>query len=81
VFSLKIEQKKNKDTFAYLAFISFKIFTVLDFEQLEQTPTPIITRTSGNVQSRAINFGRQGHSLTQLKMFHCKTVANIIHNL
>jgi hypothetical protein len=30
------------------------------------------------VQSRAINFGRQGHSLTQLKMLHCKTVANII---
>jgi hypothetical protein len=30
------------------------------------------------VQSQAINFGRQGHSLTQLKMLHCKTVANII---
>jgi hypothetical protein len=38
-------------TFAYLAFITFKAFTVLDFEQFEQTPTPIITstRTSGNV--------------------------------
>jgi hypothetical protein len=31
-----------------------------------------------NVQSRAINFGRQGHSLTQLKMLHCKTVVNVI---
>jgi hypothetical protein len=30
------------------------------------------------VQSRAINFGRQGHSLTQSKMFHCKTVVSII---
>jgi hypothetical protein len=30
------------------------------------------------VQSRAINFGRQGHSLTQSKMLHCKTVVNII---
>jgi hypothetical protein len=26
----------------------------------------------------AINFGRQGHSLTQSKMLHCKTVVNII---
>jgi hypothetical protein len=24
----------------------------------------------------AINFGRQGHSLTQSKMLHCKTVEN-----
>jgi hypothetical protein len=31
-----------------------------------------------NVQSRAINVGRQGHSLTQSKMLHCKTVVNII---
>jgi hypothetical protein len=31
-----------------------------------------------HVQSRAINFGRQGHSLTQSKMLHCKTVVNII---
>jgi hypothetical protein len=31
-----------------------------------------------NVQSRAINFGRHGHSLTQSKMLHCKTVVNII---
>jgi hypothetical protein len=31
-----------------------------------------------NVQSRAINFGRQGHFLTQSKMLHCKTVVNII---
>jgi predicted patatin/cPLA2 family phospholipase len=30
------------------------------------------------VQSRAINFDRQGHSLTRSKMFHCKTVVNII---
>jgi hypothetical protein len=30
------------------------------------------------VQSRAINFDRQGHSLTQSKMLHCKTVVNII---
>jgi hypothetical protein len=30
------------------------------------------------VQARAINFGRQGHSLTQSKMLHCKTVVNII---
>jgi hypothetical protein len=30
------------------------------------------------VQSQAINFGRQGHSLTQSKMLHCKTVVNII---
>jgi hypothetical protein len=30
------------------------------------------------VQSRAINFGRQGHSLTQSKMYHCKIVVNII---
>jgi hypothetical protein len=30
------------------------------------------------VQSRAINFGRQGHSLTQSKMLHCKTVLKII---
>jgi hypothetical protein len=30
------------------------------------------------VQSRAINFGRQGHSLTQSKMLHCKTVLNVI---
>jgi hypothetical protein len=30
------------------------------------------------VQSRAINFGRQGHSLTQSKMLHCKTVVNVI---
>jgi hypothetical protein len=29
------------------------------------------------LQSRAINFGRQGHSLTQSKMLHCKTVVNI----
>jgi hypothetical protein len=26
----------------------------------------------------AINFARQGHSLTQSKMLHCKTVVNII---
>jgi hypothetical protein len=25
-----------------------------------------------------MDFGRQGHSLTQLKMLHCKIVANII---
>jgi hypothetical protein len=31
-----------------------------------------------SVQSRAINFGRQGHSLTQSKMLRCKTVVNII---
>jgi hypothetical protein len=31
-----------------------------------------------HVQSRAINFGRQGHSLTQSKMLDCKTVVNII---
>jgi hypothetical protein len=31
-----------------------------------------------NVQSRAINFGRQGHSLTQSKMLHRKTVVNVI---
>jgi hypothetical protein len=31
-----------------------------------------------HVQSRAINFDRQGHSLTQSKMLHCKTVVNII---
>jgi hypothetical protein len=30
------------------------------------------------IQSRAINFGRQGHSLTQLKMLNCKTVVNVI---
>jgi hypothetical protein len=30
------------------------------------------------VQSRAINVGRQGHSLTQLKMLNCKTVVNVI---
>jgi hypothetical protein len=30
------------------------------------------------VQSRAINFDRQGHSLTQSKMLHCKTVVYII---
>jgi hypothetical protein len=30
------------------------------------------------VQSRAINFDRQGHSLTQSKMLHCKTVVKII---
>jgi hypothetical protein len=30
------------------------------------------------VQSGAINFDRQGHSLTQSKMLHCKTVVNII---
>jgi hypothetical protein len=30
------------------------------------------------LQSRAINFGRQGHSLTQSKKLHCKTVVNII---
>jgi hypothetical protein len=28
------------------------------------------------VQSRAINFGRQGHYLTQLKMVDCKTIVN-----
>jgi hypothetical protein len=31
-----------------------------------------------DVQSRAINFDRQGHSLTQSKMLHCKTVVNIM---
>jgi hypothetical protein len=35
-------------------------------------------RSQHNVQSRAINFGRQGHSLTQSKMLHCKTVVNVI---
>jgi hypothetical protein len=30
------------------------------------------------IQPRAINFGRQGHSLTQSKMLHSKTVVNII---
>jgi hypothetical protein len=30
------------------------------------------------VQSRAIHFGRQGHSLTQSKMLHCKRVVIII---
>jgi hypothetical protein len=30
------------------------------------------------VQSRAINFDRQCHSLTQWKMLHCKTVVNIL---
>jgi hypothetical protein len=34
--------------------------------------------SSTYVQSRAINFDRQGHFLTQLKMLHCKTVVNII---
>jgi hypothetical protein len=33
---------------------------------------------AGIVQSRAINFGHQGHSLTQSKMLHCKTVVNIV---
>jgi hypothetical protein len=30
------------------------------------------------VQSRAINFDRQGHSLTQSQMPHCKRVVNVI---
>jgi hypothetical protein len=34
--------------------------------------------TTYNVQSRAINFGHQCHSLTQCKMLHCKTVVNFI---
>jgi hypothetical protein len=47
VFVKNRAEKKNKDTFAYLAFTSFKTFTVLDFEQ---TTTPLITSTtSGNV--------------------------------
>jgi hypothetical protein len=39
---------------------------------------PILTKkillfdVSSDVQSRAIHFGRQGHSLTQSKMLHCK---------
>jgi hypothetical protein len=43
---VKNRVEKNKDTFAYLAFISLKILIVLDFEQ---TPTPIIANISGNV--------------------------------
>jgi hypothetical protein len=31
-----------------------------------------------NVQSRAIKFGHQGHSLTQSKMLHCKAIVNFI---
>jgi hypothetical protein len=38
----------------------------------------LVDRIKSNVQSQAINFGRQGHSLTQSKMLHCKTVVNII---
>jgi hypothetical protein len=30
------------------------------------------TSSIDNVQSRTINFGRQGHSLTQSKMLHCR---------
>jgi hypothetical protein len=30
------------------------------------------------VQLRALNFDRQGRSLTQSKMLHCKTVVNIM---
>jgi hypothetical protein len=38
----------------------------------------LVDKIKNNVQSRAINFGRQGYSWTQSKMLHCKTVVNII---
>jgi hypothetical protein len=42
------------------------------------TPEMLATVRRNFVQSRAINVGRQGHSLTQSKMLHRKTVVNII---
>jgi hypothetical protein len=37
-----------------------------------------VSQVGIHLKSRVINFGRQGHSLTQSKMLHRKTVVNVI---
>jgi hypothetical protein len=61
-----------RDSFEHICFIFTRTNSLT---LLRRNPSSTECK---KVQSRAINFGRQGHSLTQSKMLHCKTVVNII---
>jgi hypothetical protein len=62
----------SRKNITLLTYGSFRVY-VMKITIRSEFPFPQLY-----IQSRAINFDRQGHSLTQSKMLHCKTVVNII---